>query len=128
MPTSDPAAPISSRIAAVWRQAAAHPGVGPQLAALGYVLQVNLTEPDAALTVELRDPIVVREDHVDPDADLAITMSSVIADRYWRGQYNLAVGLARDRIEVAGSVESLLELVPLTRPLFPSYRAAAGGG
>jgi hypothetical protein len=49
-------------------------------------------------------------------------MESDIADKYWRGEYNLAVGLAKGKVKAKGPVNKILKLVPLTKPLFPMYR------
>jgi hypothetical protein len=42
----------------------------------------------------------------------------------WRGDYNLAVGLAKGEVKAKGPVNKILKLVPLTKPLFPMYREA----
>ena len=44
-----------------------------------------------------------------------------IADRYWRGKYNMAVGMAKGEVKSKGPVSKVLKLVPLTKPLFPVY-------
>jgi hypothetical protein len=48
-------------------------------------------------------------------------MRADIADQYWRGRYNLAVGLAKGQVKAKGPVNKILKLVPLTKPLFPVY-------
>lgn len=45
-----------------------------------------------------------------------------MADRFWRGNYNLAVGLAKGEVKAKGPVSRILKLVPLAKPLFPLYR------
>ena len=49
-------------------------------------------------------------------------MKADTADKFWRGKYNLAVGLAKGEVKAKGSVNKILKLVPLTKPLFPVYR------
>jgi hypothetical protein len=44
------------------------------------------------------------------------------AHRFWRGEYNLAVGLAKGQVKAKGPVNKILKLVPLTKPLFPIYK------
>ena len=58
----------------------------------------------------------------DPNADVKLFMPADIADKYWRGEYNLAVGLAKGQVKAKGPVNKILKLVPLTKPLFPMYR------
>jgi hypothetical protein len=49
-------------------------------------------------------------------------MAADIADKFWRGEYNLAVGLAKGAVKSKGPVNTILKLVPLTKPLFPIYK------
>jgi hypothetical protein len=49
-------------------------------------------------------------------------MRADTADKFWRGKYNLAVGLAKGEVKAKGPVNKILKLVPLTKPLFPVYR------
>ena len=59
---------------------------------------------------------------MDDEPDVTLLMKADIADRFWRGKYNLAVGLARGEVKAKGPVNKILKLVPLTKPLFPMYR------
>ena len=49
-------------------------------------------------------------------------MPADLADKYWRGEYNVAVGLAKGQVKAKGPVNKILKLVPLTKPLFPMYK------
>lgn len=109
-------------IGGIFRAAAAHPEVGSELAAIGIVMQIYVSDPDASITVRFEDPITVQDGGADPEAGLIVRLSAEIAHRYWRGEYNLAVGLAKGKIEVTGPVDVLQTIALLTRPLFPVYR------
>ena len=90
-------------------------------------MQLRFTEPACSITVRLGDPLEVVDGGDDPDADVTLTMPADVADRYWRGEYNLAVGISRGTVVAEGAVERFLELVPVTRPLFPIYRELVAG-
>jgi putative sterol carrier protein len=109
-------------IGGVFRAAAEHPEVGPQLAAAGITMQVYYSDPESSLTVRMHEPMTVQDGGDDESADIVLRMPADIADRYWRGEYNLAVGLATGKVKARGPVNKLLRLVPLTKPLFPMYR------
>lgn len=109
-------------VGGIWRAAAEHPEVGAPLTGPGITIQLYFSEPEASLTVSLRDPVRVTDGGDDASADIVVRMPGDIADRYWRGEYNLGIGLARGKILSEGPVDKLLELVPLTRPMFPAYR------
>ena len=97
--------------------------VGPKLKAADIDLQVYYTDPDAAMTVRLREPAIEVTDGGDnQDADVKLYMSADIGNKFWRGEYNLGVGLAKGQVKAKGPVNKILKLVPLTKPLFPVYR------
>ena len=62
-------------------------------------------------------------DDVDWEADVVMTMDSNIANRYFQGKENIAMAVARRRIKTSGNVKKALALVPVTKPVFPLYRA-----
>lgn len=122
MPFFDSAEEVYQYIGGVFRAARDHPETGPKLSAAGVVMQVYYKDPDASLTIRMEDPMVVDDGGDDPNADVKLYMPADIADRYWRGEYNLAVGLAKGKVKARGPVNKILKLVPLTKPLFPIYR------
>jgi hypothetical protein len=108
-------------IGGIFREASEHPEVGPRLRAANVVLQMHYRDPESMLTVAFADPFEVIEGETGAGADVHLFMEADIADRYWRGDYNLAVGLARGQVKSKGPVNKILKLVPLTKPLFPIY-------
>jgi hypothetical protein len=54
--------------------------------------------------------------------DVKLFLSGDIADKYWRGDYNLAVGLAKGQVKAKGPVSKILKLIPISKPLFPIYK------
>ena len=110
-------------IGGVFRAAAEHPEVGPKMAAADITLQMYYADPPSKLTVRFQEPkLTVEDDSEDTDADVKLYMPADLADKYWRGEYNLAVGLAKGQVKAKGPVNKILKLVPLTRPLFPIYK------
>lgn len=114
---------VQQYVGGIFLKANDHPEVGPKLRGADMVLRLTYTEPDADMVVLLRQPQI--EVHPGPgewQSDVHLTLPGDIADRYWRGDYNLAVGLAKGQVKAKGPVNKLLKLVPLTRPLFPIYK------
>lgn len=122
MPFFDDADEVYRYIGGACRAAAAHPEVGPQLAAAGLTLQLYFTDPEARMVVGLCEPVTVVDGGEDPQADVVLRMPADIADRYWRGEYNLGVGIARGRLQAEGRVQEFLRAVALIRPVHPRYR------
>jgi putative sterol carrier protein len=110
-------------IGGVFRAAAEHPEAGPKLAASNVTMQVYYTDPETSLTIRMKEPKVeVIDGGDDQDADVKLWMSADTADKFWRGEYNLAIGLAKGKVKAKGPASKILKLVPATKPLFPMYR------
>lgn len=114
-------AEVDKYIGGMFRAAADHPEVGPQMKAANLVMNVVYQEPDCVLTVVFKEPMTVTMEGAEYKPDITLTMRADTADQYWRGKYNLAVGLAKGQVKAKGPVSKILKLVPLTKPLFPVY-------
>jgi hypothetical protein len=118
----DDDAEVYKYIGGVFRLAAEHPEIGPKMRAANITMQVTYSDPAASLTIKFQEPMEVIEGGQDDDADVRLTMPADIAHKYWRGEYNLAVGLAKGHVKAKGPVNKILKLVPITKPLFPVYK------
>ena len=83
---------------------------------LGLVVNVRAGEPDEPNLVWDWSPEVEWEPRV------VLTMRSEVANRYFQGKENVAIAIARRRIQAAGDLHAAVALLPLIRPLFPRYR------
>lgn len=61
-------------------------------------------------------------DEVAWEPAVRMTMSSEVANRYFQGEENLTMAIARRRIKASGKVHRALALVPVTKPVFGQYR------
>jgi putative sterol carrier protein len=57
------------------------------------------------------------------EPEVVMTMDADTAHRFWLGKVNVTVALARGQMKARGPVAKILKLVPLTKPVFPRYRA-----
>lgn len=118
---------VDEYICGMFRDAGDHPEVGPKVRAEKLALRVLINDPDCELTVVFGEDYQVIFGRTDVEPDVALLMPGDIADRFWRGEYNLARGIidreVKAKIKVAGPVKTLInKLVPLAEPLFPIYR------
>jgi putative sterol carrier protein len=110
-------------VGGVFRAAREDPVVGPKMAQADVTLQIYYSDPESSLTVRFHEPqIEVEEGSDDPNADVKLFMPADTANKYWRGEYNLAIGLAKGQVKAKGPVNKILKLVPVTKPLFPMYK------
>ena len=116
------AAEVDQYIGEMFRMAGDHPEVGEKMKAAGIVMRVEYSDPDCVVTVGFQDPMRVESGESDLKPDITLVMRADTADKFWRGDYNLAVGLAKGQVKAKGPVNKILKLVPLTKPLFPVYR------
>ncbi len=117
------AAEVDKYIGGVFRAAADHPESGPKMRAADIVLKVYYTDPAVEMNVIMKpEGMSTSLGQIDQKADVVMMMKSDTGDKFWRGDYNLAVGLAKGEVKAKGPVNKILKLVPLTKPLFPMYR------
>jgi hypothetical protein len=62
-------------------------------------------------------------DEVAWEAAVKMRMSSDVANRYFQGEENIAMAVTRRHIKPSGDFKAALALVPVTKPVFPKYRA-----
>lgn len=110
-------------VGGAFRAAADHPQVGPALRGANLVLRVEYSDPTAILTIVMKESgVEVIEGASDVAPDVRMTMSADNANKYWRGEYNVAVGLAKGQVKAKGPVSKILKLIPITKPIFPIYK------
>ncbi len=99
-------------------------GIGPALRQANTVVRYEYTDPDAVMTVRLREDEEGRVDFGESDMDPEVTMrmAADTAHRFWLGGVNVTVALARGEITASGPVTKILRLVPLAKPAFPRYK------
>lgn len=114
---------VYTYVGGVFRSADGTDGVGEKLRKANMVLRLDYTNPEATITVVMKEPAVeVITGPTDIEPDVRMSLSSDNANRYWRGEYNIAVGLAKGEVKAKGPVTKILKLVPATKPLYPMYR------
>ncbi|MFJ9565197.1 SCP2 sterol-binding domain-containing protein [Streptomyces fuscichromogenes] len=98
-------------------------GVGEQLRAGNLVLRIDYSAPTASITVVLKEPAIeVIEGDSELAPDIRMSMSADNGNKFWRGEYNVAVGLAKGQVKAKGPVSKILKLIPMSKPVFPLYR------
>ena len=60
-------------------------------------------------------------DDVNWEPKVKMTMSSETANKYFQGEENVAIAIARRRIKTSGDVKAALSLIPITKPVYDRY-------
>ena len=89
------------------------------------IVRYQHSNPDSAITVRLQEgqpgDVDFGESSMEPE--VTMTMEADTAHRFWLGEVNVTVALARGEIKASGPVAKILKLVPLAKPVFPRYKA-----
>ena len=89
------------------------------------IVRYRYTDPEAQITVALREgePVEVNFGESGLEPEVTMSMTADIGHRFWLGGVNVTVALARGEMRAEGPVAKILRLVPLAKPVFPRYRA-----
>lgn len=89
------------------------------------IVRYQYSDPDSAITVRLQEgqPGDVDLGSSEMEPEVTMSMEADTAHRFWLGEVNVTVALARGQIKASGPVAKILKLVPLAKPIFPRYKA-----
>jgi putative sterol carrier protein len=99
--------------------------LAPKFRKANTIVQYDYREPDSTITVRLQEgePGDVDFGETEMEPEVVMSMEADTAHRFWLGKVNVTVALARGQIKASGPVAKILKLVPLTKPVFPRYKA-----
>jgi len=116
---------VYSYIGKLFEDLAQDEELSPKFRKANTVVQYRYRNPESVITVSLLDSGDGRVDCGDTELEpeVVMTMDADTAHRFWLGKVNVTVALARGQMKAKGPVAKILKLVPLTKPVFPRYRA-----
>jgi putative sterol carrier protein len=99
--------------------------LAPKFRKANTIVRYEYSDPESVITVRLQEGQPGNVDFGESDMEPEVTMSmeADTAHRFWLGNVNVTVALARGQIKAKGPVAKILKLVPLTKPIFPRYKA-----
>ena len=98
--------------------------LAPKFRKANTIVQYQYRDPESRITVKLIEGEDGQVDCGDTtlEPEVVMTMDADTAHRFWLGQVNVTVALARGQMKAKGPVAKILKLVPLVKPVFPRYR------
>jgi hypothetical protein len=99
--------------------------LAPKFRKANTIVRYEYANPDSVITVRLQEgqPGDVDFGESEMEPEVTMSMDADTAHKFWLGEVNVTVALARGQIKAKGPVAKILKLVPLTKPIFPRYKA-----
>ena len=116
---------VYDTIGKLFTELAADAEMGPKFRKANTIVQYQLRDPDSTITTRLQpdEPADVDFGESEMEPDVEMSMGADTAHRFWLGKVNVTTALARGQIKASGPVAKILKLVPLTKPVYPRYKA-----
>jgi putative sterol carrier protein len=125
LPYFNDADEVYATIGKLFQDLAVDDELGPKFRKANTIVRYEFSDPDSVVTVRLQEDqpgdVDFGESQMEPD--VTMSMSADTAHRFWLGQVNITVALARGEIKAKGPVAKILKLVPLAKPVFSRYKA-----
>ncbi len=125
MPYFKDAQEVYDTIGKLFADIASDEELAPKFRKANTIVQYDYSNPDSVITVRLQEgqPGDVDFGETQMEPEVTMSMEADTAHRFWLGKVNVTVALARGQIKAKGPVAKILKLVPLTKPIFPRYKA-----
>jgi hypothetical protein len=115
---------VYAHLGRLFEEMVADPELGPQFQRADTIVQYRYREPEATITVDIREGVEPQTHlgETDLEPEVVMSMDADTAHRFFLGKVNVTVALARGQIKAKVPVAKILKLVPLVKPVFPRYR------
>ena len=125
MPVFHTSAELLDFVTPFLEQIVADPDLRPKFVAGDTSFKVHYTGPDALFLLDctVDPPVVYTGDRADArESELTLSMSADDGHKFWLGDLNVPLALARTKVKVEGPVGKLLKLLPAITPAFGQYQ------
>jgi putative sterol carrier protein len=114
---------VYTYIGGVFEKATKEPSFIEATAGTGLVVRLVQTEPDATMIIDFPGKKVVTGEASEAlESTVLLRMSSNNSNRFWQGKLNFTLAMAQRKVKLEGRRSVALKLLPLTAPLFDTYR------
>ena len=98
--------------------------LGPKFRRADTIVQYRYSNPDSQITVKMKDGEEGKVDFgpTEMQPEIVMSMDADTAHKFWLGNVNVTMALAKGQMKAKGPVAKVLKLVPLTKPIFPRYK------
>ena len=99
------------------------PVIGGKLKDSRLVIKFNYTNPDLSITADCSqaDTKLTYNDTV-TKPEVEMFMQADVAHKFWLGEVNLVMAVARRQMVVKGPIPRILKLLPVIKPAYQMYK------
>lgn len=97
-------------------------GIKASLLKSAMVIRFCYEQPKLSITIDCRNnDINFLYDADEPNPDVDMSMKADTAHKFWMGEVNLMMALARRQIIAKGQIPKVLKLLPVIKPAYKLY-------
>jgi hypothetical protein len=104
------------------------PKIGPKMAKAGIVIKFVYTDPDAEITIDLKNPPAKQGFHgtyylgpCDRQEDVWSKQTADFSHSFWHGHENPVAAVARGKVKQGGKITAMMKLLPVVKPAFRMF-------
>jgi putative sterol carrier protein len=111
-------------IGKLFKDLADDPELSPKFRRADTIVQYRYSNPESQVTVKMKEGEDGQVDfgETDMQPEIVMTMEADTAHKFWLGNVNITMAMAKGQMKAKGPVAKILKLVPLVKPVFPRYR------
>jgi hypothetical protein len=104
------------------------PEIGPKFVAADTSFLVKYTDPECTMMMDttVDPPVMTMNPEPGIQTEITLEMAADDGHRFWLGELNMALALAKNRVKVSGPISKIMKLLPAMRPAFPKYKVFLG--
>ncbi|MBI2092860.1 MAG: hypothetical protein HYY43_01960 [Deltaproteobacteria bacterium] len=98
--------------------------IGTKLKESKLIIKFNYRHPDLSITVNCalpNAPITYNDSETKPEVEMF--MDADTAHKFWLGEVNLVMAIARRQMAVKGPIPRILKLLPVIKPAYKMYKS-----
>lgn len=121
MPAFSDAQQVYDTIGKFLSQLMSDPEIGPKFERSETSFHIHYEEPTADMVVDCTQmPPKVLCGDTGP-SEIELSMLAEDGHKFWLGDLNLTMAMARGKVKAQGPVSKMMKLLPALRPAFPKY-------
>lgn len=122
MPTFESPEKLQEVLGGFFHHLATHAEIRRKLLESKIIVKFNYREPELSITIDCSgaEPVITYND-AEKKAEVEMMMKADVAHRFWMGEVNLVIALARREVVAKGPIPKILKLLPVIKPAYQIY-------